>query len=69
MNEIITSLVVLAVSAVSFIAYRHPEIYEKVLFKMKWSTDSEHLVKGINYPNEVNNESRKTKPETIPKAV
>lgn len=33
MNEIITSLVVLSVSAVSFIAYRHPEIYEKVLFK------------------------------------
>ena len=33
MNEIITSLAVLAVSAVSFIAYRHPEIYEKVLFR------------------------------------
>src|SRR3972149_3330027 len=32
---------------------------------LKWSTDSGHLVKGINYPNEVNNESRKTNQKTI----
>ncbi len=32
---------------------------------MKWSTNSGHPVKGINYPNEVNNESRRTNQKTV----
>ena len=33
--------------------------------KLKWSNHSGHPVKVINYPNEVNNESRETNPKTI----
>jgi hypothetical protein len=33
--------------------------------KVKWSNHSGHPVKVINYPNEVNNESRETNPKTI----
>ena len=32
---------------------------------LKWSNDSGHLVKGINYPNEVNNESRETSQKEV----
>ena len=33
--------------------------------ELKWSNHSGHLIKGINYPNEVNNESRKTNQKAV----
>jgi hypothetical protein len=38
---------------------------ESVSTALKWSNHSGHPVKVINYPNEVNNESRETNPKTI----
>ena len=51
-----------------FIAFKFPGGIEteKLIHRMvKWSNHSGHPVKVINYPNEVNNESRETNPKTI----